>query len=102
MLKVFYFNILHISRKQNVVTNAFSRRPRVNAVSIAYNHNMVSMIDKYVVNNNFVEIVPNLHRGQPYKAFSLSKGFLLHDSRLCVTKHLCENIMCESHEPLNS
>ncbi|MCO5583560.1 hypothetical protein L7F22_037471 [Adiantum nelumboides] len=42
-LSQFYFHIAHVAGKKNQVADALSRRPRINAVSIAYNHDLTSM-----------------------------------------------------------
>ncbi|NHV87486.1 Ty3/Gypsy family RNase HI domain-containing protein, partial [Escherichia coli] len=42
-LSKFHFHIAHIPGKQNAVADALSRRPRVNAVSIAYSHEISSL-----------------------------------------------------------
>ena len=46
-LSQFHFHIAHIHGKINPVADALSRRPMVNATSIAYNHDLISMINKY-------------------------------------------------------
>ena len=45
-LSQFHFQFAYVSGKQNPVADALSRRPQVNAISIAYNHNLTSMIEK--------------------------------------------------------
>ena len=53
LLSQYHFHIAHIAGKQNKVANALSRRPRVNAISIAYNQDLTSMIDKYAQDSDF-------------------------------------------------
>ena len=74
-----------------------SRRPRVNAVSIAHTHDLTSMIDKYAKDEYFAQIIKDLAQGKGLEPFSLNEGFLLHGSRLCVVKDLREKVMYESH-----
>ena len=38
-------------------------------------------------------------QGRSNEPYSLNEGFLLHGSRLCVVKDLCEKVMYESHSP---
>ena len=45
-LSQYDFHIAHVARKQNKAANTLSRRPRVNTVSIACNHDLTSMILK--------------------------------------------------------
>ena len=95
----FHFHFAHIPGKQNPVADALSRRPRVNAVSVAYNHDLTSMVDKYANDNDFALIFQDLMNGNAKEPYSLNEGFLLHGSRLCVVKDLREKVMYESHSP---
>ena len=81
------------------MADALSRRPRVNAVSVAYNHDLVSMIDKYANDNDFASIYQDLMNGNTQEPYSLNGRFLLHGSRLCVVQDLREKVMYESHSP---
>ena len=98
-LSQFHFHFAHIPGKQNPVADALSRRPRVNAVSVAYNHDLTSMVDKYAKDNDFALIFQDLMSGHANEPYSLNEGFLLHGSRLCVVKDLREKVMYESHSP---
>ena len=98
-LSQFHFHFAHIPGKQNPVADALSRRPRVNAVSVAYNHDLVSMIDKYANDDDFAPIYQGLMNGNTQEPYLLNEGFLLHGSRLCVVKDLREKVMYESHSP---
>ena len=79
--------------KPKLVADALSRRPRVNAVSIAYNHDLISMIDKYAQDSDYEEIMAGLAQGQEQEPYSLKDGFLLHGNRLCVTKDMRGKVM---------
>ena len=81
------------------MADALSRTPRVNAVSVAYTQDLTSMLDKYANDNDFFEIFQDLNNGHTKEPFSLNEGFLLHGSRLCIVKDLCEKAMYESHCP---
>ena len=98
-LSQFHFHIAHIAGKQNMVADALSRRPISNAISIAYNHDLTSMIDKYAQDSDYGDIIRNLESNVSQEPFSLKEGFLLHGSRLCITKDLREKVMYESHAP---
>ena len=98
-LSQFHFHFAHIPGKQNPVADALSRRLRVNAVSIAYNHDLASMIDKYANDDDFAPIYQGLMTGNAQEPYSLNERFLLHGSRLCVVKDLREKVMYESHSP---
>ena len=98
-LSQFHFQFAHVPCKQNPVADALSRRPRVNAISIAYNHDLTSMIEKYAMDEDFEQIYEDVVQGKPNEPYSINEGFLLHGSRLCVVKDLCEKVMYESHSP---
>ena len=95
----FHFHIAHIPGKQNVVADALSRRPRVNAVSIAYHNDLSSMIDAYASDIDFANVMSALAIGKTQDPYMLKDGFLLYESRLCVTQALREKVMNESHAP---
>ena len=96
-LSQFNFHIAHISGKHNQVADALSRQPMVNAISIAHHHDMTSMIDEYVQDDDYASIVAKLTNDIPQENCPLKEGFLLHGSRLCITKNLREKVMYESH-----
>ena len=98
-LSQFHFHIAHIPGKLNPVADALSRRPMVNAVSIAYNHDLTSMINMYAQDEDYASIVKDLEEGKASDLFSLKEGFLMHGQKLCITKALREKVMDESHAP---
>ena len=55
------------------------------------------MVDKYAEDNDFALIFQDLMNGNTKEPYSLNEGFLLHGSRLCIVKDLCEKVMYESH-----
>ena len=95
-LSQYHFHIAHIVRKQNKVAKALSRRARVNAVSIACNHDM---IESYAQDSNYQEIMARLAQGHTQDPYSLKEGFLLHGNWLCITKDMHAKVMSESHKP---
>ena len=98
-LSQYHFHIAHIAGKQNKVADALSRRPRVNAISIACNHDLTSMIESYEQDSDYQEIMARLAQGHTQDPYSLKEGFLFHGNWLCITKDMCAKVMSESHEP---
>ena len=98
-LSQFNFHIAHIFGKHNQAVNALSRQLMDNAISIAHHHDLTSMIDEYVQDDDIASIVAKLANDIPQENYSLKEGFLLHGSRLCITKNLREKVMYESHVP---
>ena len=57
------------------------------------------MINEYVQDEDYASIAANLSNDIPHEPYSLKYGFLLHGSRLYITKNLREKVMYESHVP---
>ena len=60
----------------------------VNAISITHHHDLTDMINEYVHDDDYAPIVAKLDNDIPHDPYSLKDGFLLHGSRLCITKNL--------------
>ena len=98
-LSQFHFHIAHVAGKQNPVADALSRRPQVNAITIAYHRDLSTMVDDYLTDEDFAQIYDQVKQGTPISPYSLKEGFLMFGSRLCITKTLREKVMQECHEP---
>ncbi|MCO5603454.1 hypothetical protein L7F22_057604 [Adiantum nelumboides] len=98
-LSRFSFHIAHIAGKHNQVADALSRRPKVNAVSIATHNDLSSMIDEYAIDPDFKDVISAIALGKKEEPFTLEDGYLLHGNRLCITHSLREKVMYESHAP---
>ncbi|MCO5608596.1 hypothetical protein L7F22_062809 [Adiantum nelumboides] len=98
-LSRFNFHIAHIAGKHNQVADALSRRPKVNAVSIATHNDLSSMIDEYAIDPDFKDVISAIALGKKEEPFTLQDGYLLHGNRLCITRSLREKVMFESHAP---
>ena len=57
------------------------------------------MLDDYTNDEDFASIMATISNNLPHEPYSLKDGFLLHGSRLCITKNLREKVMHESHVP---
>ena len=76
-LSQFHFQFAHIPGKQNPVADALSRRPQVNAISIAYNHDLTDMINHSGEDKDFAQIFHDLVAGKVNESYSSKEGFLL-------------------------
>ena len=94
-----FISTSHVPGKMNPVADALSRRPTVNAISIAYHHDFTSMRDAYANDEDFATMYKTLQEGKTYETFSLKEGFMMHGNRLCIMKELREKVMSESHAP---
>ncbi|MCO5548013.1 hypothetical protein L7F22_001469 [Adiantum nelumboides] len=98
-LSRFNFHIAHIAGKHNQVADALSRRPKVNAVSIATHNDLSSMIDEYAIDSDYKDLISAIALGKKEEPFTLHDGYLLHGNMLCITRSLGEKVMFESHAP---
>ena len=98
-LSQFHFHIAHVPGKQNAVADALSRRPHVNAITIAHHKDLSLMVDDYKQDPDFASIYQKLKQGQMISPYSIKDGFLMHGQCLCITKAFREKVMQESHEP---
>ena len=79
-LSQFNFHTAHIARKHNLVADALSRKPMVNAITIAHHNDLTSMIDDYVTDEDYVSIMANISNDLPHEPYSLKGDLLLHGS----------------------
>ena len=98
-LSQFNFHMAHIVGTNNSIANALSRQPLINAITIAHHNDLKTMIDDYVIDEDYASIMANISNDLPREPYSLKDGFLLHGSRLCITKNLREKVMYELHVP---
>ena len=56
-LSQFNFHIAHIPGKHNLVVDALSRRPQVNAVSIATHNDLSFMMEEYATDLDFRDVM---------------------------------------------
>ncbi|MCO5567057.1 hypothetical protein L7F22_020742 [Adiantum nelumboides] len=98
-LSRFNFHIAHIAGKHNQVANALSRRPKVNAVSIATHNDLSLMIDEYAIDPNFKDVNSAIALGKKEEPFTLQDDYIPDGNRLCITRSLREKVMFESHAP---
>ena len=98
-LSQFNFNIAHIAGKHNQGADALSRRPRVNAVSIATHKDLSSMVDEYATDPDLKDIMSVFAIGKKEEPYDLKDGYLLYGNRLCITHGLREKVMYETHAP---
>ena len=68
-----------------------------NAISIAHNHDLTSMIDMYAQDEDFAQIAKDFKNYVSHEPYMMKDGFLMYGHCLCITKNLCEKVMYESH-----
>ena len=67
----FNFNIAHILGNHNQVAYALSRRPMVNAILLAHHHDLMSMLEEYVQDDDYASIIVKLANDVPQENYSL-------------------------------
>ncbi|MCO5574510.1 hypothetical protein L7F22_028295 [Adiantum nelumboides] len=96
---IIYSKSMEEHKKHLQVADALSKRPKVNAVSIATHNDLSSMIDEYAIDPDFKDVISAIALGKKEEPFTLEDGYLLHGNRLCITHSLREKVMYESHAP---
>ena len=89
-LSQFNFHIAHIAGKHNQLVDALSRRPHVNAVSIATHNDLSQMIDEYATDQDFKDVMLAIAMGKNEEPFHVKDGYLLNGNWLCITCNLCK------------
>ena len=70
-LSQFHFHIAHIASKHNQVADALSRRPQVNAVSIATHNDLSTMVDEYAIDPHLKDVMSALALAKREKPFNV-------------------------------
>ncbi len=96
-LSMFHFQILHTSGNKNVVADALSRRPKVNAVTSIYHQELESLPEMYPADSDFTTIWQELNNGNFIPSYSLRDGYLYHHHAICVAGPLRNKVMEEAH-----
>ena len=89
----FHLHIALILSKHNQIADTLSQIPRVNAISIAYNNDLTSMLDEYAIDPNFTNVMSTNTMGKTQDPYKISDGYLLYGNCLYNTKNLREKVM---------
>ena len=81
------------------MANVLSRRPRVNAISIASHNDLSKMINEYAIGTEFKNVTSAIALGEIEELFHVKDVYLLYNNRLCVTHNMHNKIMYEFHGP---
>ena len=96
---MFHFQILHTPSHKNVVADALSHRPQVNAITTTYHEDCASIPMLYAKDEYFKTIWAKLHAGKSISPHTLKDGFLHHQQSICVVQSLHTKVMYEAHAP---
>ncbi|MCO5567897.1 hypothetical protein L7F22_021593 [Adiantum nelumboides] len=99
ILSQFHFQIVHVQGQKNVVADALSRKPLVQAISAIHHSTFEDMIDQYATDLDFVDIFTRIRDGETVAGYSLREGYLMRKTMLCGTQPLREKVMTECHCP---
>ncbi|MCO5548084.1 hypothetical protein L7F22_001541 [Adiantum nelumboides] len=99
ILSQFHFQIVHVQGQKNVVADALSRKPLVQAISAIHHSTFEDMIDQYATHLDFADIFTRIRDGKTVAGYSLREGYLMRKTTLCVTQPLREKVMTECHCP---
>ncbi|MCO5580651.1 hypothetical protein L7F22_034521 [Adiantum nelumboides] len=99
ILSQFHFQIVHVQGQKNVVADALSRKPLVQAISAIHHSIFEDMIDQYATDPDIADIFTRIRDGETVAGYSLREGYLMRKTMLCVTRLLREKVMTECHCP---
>ncbi|MCO5605186.1 hypothetical protein L7F22_059366 [Adiantum nelumboides] len=100
ILSQFHFQIVHVQGLKNVVADALSRKPLVQAISMLHPSTFEDMVDQYAKETNFADIFTRIWDGESTIAgYSLRERYLMRKTMLCVRQPLREKVMTECHCP---
>ncbi|MCO5554136.1 hypothetical protein L7F22_007662 [Adiantum nelumboides] len=99
ILSQFHFQIVHVQGQKNVVADALSRKPLVQAISAIHHSTFEDMIDQYATDPDFADIFTWIRDGETVAGYSLREGYLMRKTMLCVTQPLREKVMTGCHCP---
>ena len=108
----FHFQIVHVEGKKTVVANtlskrpqisrkgvvnAYSQKPQISAVTIAYQNELVVMKDRYAKDDDFAKIYDVLSDGHCQEHYAFKEGCLLMHGWLCVTKPMKAKVLVKCY-----
>ncbi|MCO5551058.1 hypothetical protein L7F22_036385 [Adiantum nelumboides] len=85
--------------QKNVVADALSWKPLVQAIFAIHHSTFEDMVDQYATDTDFADIFTRIRDGETVAGCSLRKGYLMRKTMLCVTQPLQEKVMTKCHCP---
>ncbi|MCO5572903.1 hypothetical protein L7F22_026664 [Adiantum nelumboides] len=79
ILSQFHFQIVHVQGQKNVVANALSRKPLVQAISAIHHSSFEHMVDQYAADTDFADIFTRIRDGETVEGYSIREGYLMRD-----------------------
>ncbi|MCO5576367.1 hypothetical protein L7F22_030177 [Adiantum nelumboides] len=86
ILSQFHFQIIHVQGLKNVVANALSRKPLVQAISAIHHSSFEDMVDQYATDKDFADIFTRIRDGETVAGYSIREGYLMRKTMLCITQ----------------
>ncbi|MCO5613537.1 hypothetical protein L7F22_067814 [Adiantum nelumboides] len=85
ILSQFHFQIVHVQGQKNVMADALSRKPLVQAISAIHHSTFEDMADQYATDTDFADIFTRIRDGETVAGYCLREGYLMRKTMLCVT-----------------
>ncbi|MCO5602793.1 hypothetical protein L7F22_056931 [Adiantum nelumboides] len=85
--------------QKNLVADALSQKPLVQAISAIHHSSFEDMVDQYATDIDFVDIFTWIRDGETVAGYSIREGYLMRKTMLRVTQPLREKVMIECHCP---
>ena len=87
-----------MSQRKRMWLLVLSRKPHEASVADVH-HELDDMQQQYATDLDFQDVHERLSRGETVPKFSLKDGFLMHGTRLCVTRQLRQKVLTKCHQP---
>ncbi|MCO5602368.1 hypothetical protein L7F22_056499 [Adiantum nelumboides] len=81
-MRWFHFQIVHLQGQKNVVADALSRKPLVQAISAIHHSSFEDMVDQYATDTDFADIFTRIQDGETVAGYSLREGYLMRKTML--------------------
>ncbi|MCO5574137.1 hypothetical protein L7F22_027917 [Adiantum nelumboides] len=88
ILSQFHFQIVHVQGHKNVVADALSRMPLVQAISAIHHSSFEDMVDEYATDTNFADIFTWIGDGETVAGYSIREGYLMRKTMLLFAVHV--------------
>ncbi|MCO5554354.1 hypothetical protein L7F22_007883 [Adiantum nelumboides] len=84
ILSQFHFQIVHVQGQKNVVADALSRKPLVQAISAIHHSSFEDMVYQYATDTDFADIFTQIRDGETVAGYSIREGYLMRKTMFCL------------------
>ncbi|MCO5581250.1 hypothetical protein L7F22_035128 [Adiantum nelumboides] len=90
ILSQFHFQIVHVQGQKNVVADALSWKPLVQAISTIHQSSFEDMEHQYATDTDFAHIFTRMRDGETVAGYSIWEGYLMRKTMLSSDHMACQ------------